>query len=59
MEGVSIDIVEVLTPLMNESLNQIVGMITNLMPFVITVALFGAGIYLVKNFISSGTRAIG
>lgn len=56
---VSINVVEMLTPIMNDALQQITGMITSLMPFVITVALVSAGIYLVKNFIHNGTRSIG
>jgi TRAP-type C4-dicarboxylate transport system permease small subunit len=56
---VSIDVVKMLTPIMNDALQQITGMITSLMPFVITVALVSAGIYLVKNFIHNGTRSIG
>ena len=56
---VSIDIVELLTPIMNDALQQITGMITSLMPFVVTVALVSAGIFLVKNFIHNGTRSIG
>ena len=44
---------------MNDALQQITGMITALMPFVITVALVSAGIFLVKNFIHNGTRSIG
>lgn len=58
-ETVTIDVVEMLTPIMNDALQQITGMITSLMPFVITVALVSAGIYLVKNFIHNGTRSIG
>ena len=57
--AVSIDVVEMLTPIMNDALGQITGMITALMPFVITVALVSAGIFLVKNFIHNGTRSIG
>ena len=57
--SLSIDIVQLLTPIMNDALNQITGMITALMPFVITVALVSAGIFLVKNFIHNGTRSIG
>ena len=57
--SVSIDIVQLLTPIMNDALNQITGMITALMPFVITVALVSAVIFLVKNFIHNGTRSIG
>ena len=56
---VSINIVELLTPIMNDALKQITGMITSLMPFVVTVALVSAGIFLVKNFIRNGTRSIG
>ena len=56
---VSINIVELLTPIMNDALKQITGMITALMPFVVTVALVSAGIFLVKNFIRNGTRSIG
>ena len=56
---VSIDVVKMLTPIMNDALQQITGMITSLMPFVITVAWVSAGIYLVKNFIHNGTRSIG
>ena len=56
---VTINIVELLTPIMNDALKQITGMITSLMPFVVTVALVSAGIFLVKNFIRNGTRSIG
>lgn len=55
----SIDVVGMLTPIMNDALTQITGMITALMPFVVTVALVSAGIFLVKNFIHNGTRSIG
>ena len=44
---------------MNDALQQITGMITALMPFVVTVALVSSGIFLVKNFIHNGTRSIG
>ena len=47
----SIDVVGMLTPIMNDALTQITGMITALMPFVVTVALVSAGIFLVKNSI--------
>lgn len=53
-----IDVVGSLTPIMEGALSQIVQMITALVPFMITVALFGAGIYLVKKFINSGTKSI-
>lgn len=56
---VTVDVVGMLTPIMNDALEQITGMITALMPFVVTVALVSAGIYLVKNFINNGTRSIG
>ena len=58
-DTVSVDVVGMLTPIMNDALEQITGMITALMPFVITVALVSAGIFLVKNFIHNGTRSIG
>lgn len=54
-----IDVVGSLTPIMNSALGQIVEMITALVPFMVTVALFGAGIFLVKKFINSGTKSIG
>lgn len=54
-----IDIVSSLTPILNSALSQIVSMITALVPFMVTVALFGAGIYLVKRFINQGTKSIG
>lgn len=53
------DVVGVLTPVMNQAMTQITNMITSFMPFVVTVAVFSAGIYLVRNFIASGTRSIG
>ena len=53
-----IDIVAMLTPILNDALSQITGMITSLMPFVVSIALVSAGIYLVKNFIQNGTRSI-
>lgn len=53
-----IDIVAMLTPILNDALTQITGMITSLMPFVVSIALVSAGIYLVKNFIQNGTRSI-
>lgn len=54
-----INIVSSLTPILNSALSQIVEMITALVPFMVTVALFGAGIYLVKRFINQGTKSIG
>ena len=56
---VTVDVVTMLTPILNDALEQITGMITALMPFVITVALVSAGVFLVKNFIHNGTRSIG
>lgn len=53
-----IDIVAMLTPILNDALSQITGMISSLMPFVVSIALVSAGIYLVKNFIQNGTRSI-
>lgn len=54
----SIDVVGSLTPIMSEAMTQIVEMITSLVPFMITVSLFGAGIYLVKKFINTGTKSL-
>lgn len=54
----SIDVVGSLTPIMESAMTQIVSMITALVPFMITVALFGAGIYLVKKFINTGTKSL-
>ena len=54
----SIDVVGSLTPIMKSAMTQIVEMITALVPFMITVALFGAGIYLVKKFINTGTKSL-
>lgn len=53
-----IDVVGSLTPLMAGAMTQIVDMITALVPYMITVALFGAGIYLLKRFISTGTQSL-
>lgn len=63
LEGASqtpakIDVVAMLTPILNDALSQITGMISSLMPFVVSIALVSAGIYLVKNFIRNGTRSI-
>ena len=58
MAETGIDVVGSLTPIMEGAMGQIVSMITALVPFMITVALFGAGIYLVKKFISTGTKAL-
>lgn len=58
LEVGSIDIVGSLTPIMQGAMTQIVEMITALVPFMITVALFGAGIYLVKKFINTGTKSL-
>lgn len=54
----TIDVVGSLTPIMQGAMTQIVSMITALVPFMITVALFGAGIYLVKKFINTGTKSL-
>lgn len=54
----SIDVVGSLTPIMESAMSQIVSMITALVPFMITVALFGSGIYLVKKFINTGTKSL-
>ena len=62
MEGAvtpDFDVVGILTPVMNNAITQITSMITSFMPFVVTVAVFSSGIYLVRNFIHSGTRSIG
>lgn len=53
-----VDVVGMLTPILNDALTQITGMISSLMPFVVSIALVSAGIYLVKNFIHNGTRSI-
>lgn len=53
-----VDVVGMLTPILNDALTQITGMISSLMPFVVSIALVSAGIYLVKNFIQNGTRSI-
>lgn len=58
LEVGSIDIVGSLTPIMQGAMTQIVSMITSLVPFMITVSLFGAGIYLVKKFINTGTKSL-
>lgn len=57
MEG-QIDVIGALKPLMASSMTQIVEMITALVPYMITVTLFGAGIYLLKRFISTGTQSL-
>ena len=54
----TIDVVGALTPLMQGAMTQIVNMITALVPYMITVGLFGAGIYLLKRFISTGTQSL-
>lgn len=56
--AVKVDVVGMLTPILNDALTQITGMISSLMPFVVSIALVSAGIYLVKNFIHNGTRSI-
>lgn len=53
-----IDVIGALKPLMASSMTQIVEMITALVPYMITVTLFGAGIYLLKRFISTGTQSL-
>lgn len=58
MADTGIDIVSSLKPIMEGAMGQIVEMITALVPFMITVALFGAGIYLVKKFINTGTKTL-
>lgn len=55
----SFDVITTLTPIMESSMTQIVDMISKLLPYTISIALFGAGIYLVRSMISSGTRSIG
>ena len=54
----TIDVIGALKPLMANSMTQIVDMITSLVPYMITVSLFGAGIYLLKRFISTGTQSL-
>lgn len=54
----TVDVVGMLTPILNDALSQITEMISSLMPFVVSIALVSAGIYLVKNFIHNGTRSI-
>ena len=54
----TIDVIGALKPLMASSMTQIVDMITSLVPYMITVSLFGAGIYLLKRFISTGTQSL-
>lgn len=54
----TVDVVGMLTPILNDALSQITSMISSLMPFVVSIALVSAGIYLVKNFIHNGTRSI-
>lgn len=56
--GTTIDVIGALKPLMASSMTQIVDMITSLVPYMITVSLFGAGIYLLKRFISTGTQSL-
>lgn len=58
ISNTGIDIVGSLKPIMEGAMGQIVEMITALVPFMITVALFGAGIYLVKKFINTGTKTL-
>lgn len=59
MENTGIDVVGSLEPILQSAMSQVVEMITSLVPFMVTVALFGAGIYLVKRFINTGTKSIG
>lgn len=59
MRETGVDIVGSLEPILQSAMTQVVEMITSLVPFMVTVALFGAGIYLVKRFINTGTKSIG
>lgn len=59
MGDTGIDVVGSLEPILQSAMTQVVSMITSLVPFMVTVALFGAGIYLVKRFINTGTKSIG
>ena len=59
MGNTGIDVVGSLEPILQSAMSQVVEMITSLVPFMVTVALFGAGIYLVKRFINTGTKSIG
>lgn len=52
------DVVGSITPLLTSAMTQIVGLVTAIMPYVIGVSLFGAGIYLVKSFISKGATSV-
>ena len=55
----SVDVVGTLTPVLESAMKEITGMMTSFLPFIVTISVFSAGVYLVRNFIHQGTRSIG
>ena len=53
------NVIQTLTPVIEGAVTQIANMITSFLPFVVTISVFSAGVYLVRNFIHQGTRSIG
>ena len=53
------NVIETLTPVLQSAMTEITGMITSFLPFIVTISVFSAGVYLVRNFIHQGTRSIG
>lgn len=59
MDATTFDVVNAIKPLLGNAMDQIVDLITALMPYTIGVALFGAGIFMVRRFISNGVQSLG
>lgn len=54
-----IDVVGSLTPLMTDSFGQVITMVKGFLPYIVGIALLGAGVGLIIKIVNSGRKAIG
>lgn len=58
MEG-SINVMETLSPLMSDSFTQVITMVKSFLPYIVGLAILGAGVGFIVKIINKGKTAVG
>lgn len=59
MENGSIDVMSTLGPLMSDAFGQVITMVTKFLPYVVGLAVLGAGVAFIVKIINKGKTAVG
>lgn len=59
METGAINVMDTLGPLMGDAFSQVISMVTKFLPYVVGLAVLGAGVAFIVKIINKGKTAVG